>query len=707
MAKKILPDDQSPEQKRLVAREEKVLGIIDKIIFDPIKSAESFAPMKEELKAHLLIDPEGLLNRGFQNGTNIYHLAALVGHTPMVQFVLEYMVQFVSEKDGVTLNSINYGMVNGVTALHCAAQAGHFEIVKLLLANGANVNQLDATKNTALHYATNHPKIVKLLVKKLLANGATAISIAEMCNQPEVVKCLQEVLEERAAAVARMGKEKAEQQQREKDEAVQATVRLKQEKDEEIAKINAAGEAMEEAKRKLEVSTKKNALELLTKAIPALNIVDVEKAITALKGFLAIEATKVAAAGAADANMLLTDILNKPDGEGNSYLHNLCQLQGASKSKAFDMVKMLITNGANPDCQNEQEAGYTPTMIACKENSGAIAKFLVERTKDFRLVDKENNSLLHHICNMKGKDVDQKILAVDMVKMLITNGVNPDCQNKDGYTSSMIACKEDSGAIAKFLIERTKDFRLVDKENNSLLHHICNMGNKDIDQKILAVLLLTCSGDTLLSIIDGKNSHGKIASEQASEKGKHRLDNYVEKLRAPEVQAQQEAALLERETVARGRENSLLAQDAAEEQKVENAAQQTKKTADKVQKKAVKAAEVAQNREAAAEAEKLPKDVVKKKILAEKHEVSINKPQIILPILDALDVAIDVAMKAKQAEDVAMKKQAEAEQKTLKEKEAIAADANQLLLGLKMSVEAIPLEDECQPGGNLAPEGEE
>ena len=89
---------------------------------------------------------------------------------------------------------------DGRTALHLAAYNGHTEIAKLLLANNADVNVMDAVgqTQTALHIAAwqGHPEIAKLLlannadVNVMDAVGQTPLNIAAGNGDTELVELL-------------------------------------------------------------------------------------------------------------------------------------------------------------------------------------------------------------------------------------------------------------------------------------------------------------------------------------------------------------------------------------------------------------------------------------------------------------------------------------------------------------------------------------
>jgi ankyrin repeat protein len=90
----------------------------------------------------------------------------------------------------------NYGM----TALHRAAKNvfGHLEVVRALIANGAEVNEVDKDVCTALHYAASDGRsdVIQELIAKgadvnlVESNGMTALHRAVICGHLGVVEVL-------------------------------------------------------------------------------------------------------------------------------------------------------------------------------------------------------------------------------------------------------------------------------------------------------------------------------------------------------------------------------------------------------------------------------------------------------------------------------------------------------------------------------------
>ena len=95
---------------------------------------------------------------------NVLHLAARNGHTPCIEFLLQF-------------NKIRPDAQNsqGATPLHLAAQGGHVTTVETLLkCSGINVNAGDINRETPLHYAARHRYVTT--INSLLKCGGISVN---------------------------------------------------------------------------------------------------------------------------------------------------------------------------------------------------------------------------------------------------------------------------------------------------------------------------------------------------------------------------------------------------------------------------------------------------------------------------------------------------------------------------------------------------
>jgi ankyrin repeat protein len=83
------------------------------------------------------------------------HRAAGAGHLEIVMYFLEL---------GADVNAVDK---SGRTSLHWAAISGHTEVIKLLIDNGVNISAKTTSDNTALHSAVEGSRLdtIKLLLE--------------------------------------------------------------------------------------------------------------------------------------------------------------------------------------------------------------------------------------------------------------------------------------------------------------------------------------------------------------------------------------------------------------------------------------------------------------------------------------------------------------------------------------------------------------
>lgn len=126
-------------------------------------------------------------NTADKKGSTALMLAAIFGHTPVVQALLDA---------GSSLNVAD--RFAGRTALMYAAERGHAAIVKTLVSAGAEVNVKDAEGRTALMLATSssHTETVQALLAAGAAVNAgdrhemTALIIAAQLGHTDIVQAL-------------------------------------------------------------------------------------------------------------------------------------------------------------------------------------------------------------------------------------------------------------------------------------------------------------------------------------------------------------------------------------------------------------------------------------------------------------------------------------------------------------------------------------
>ncbi|WP_417588337.1 ankyrin repeat domain-containing protein [Owenweeksia hongkongensis] len=110
------------------------------------------------------------------------------GHTPLILAAYNNQVEM-ADKLIQSGADVNYTFSQG-SAIHGAAFKGHFDVLKLLVENGADIDEPDQNKTTPLIYATlfGHTELAEYLYVNGAdpnysdATGSSAINYAESLN---------------------------------------------------------------------------------------------------------------------------------------------------------------------------------------------------------------------------------------------------------------------------------------------------------------------------------------------------------------------------------------------------------------------------------------------------------------------------------------------------------------------------------------------
>jgi ankyrin repeat protein len=141
-----------------------------------------------DVKFHLRSDPK-TLNQSNEGGMYPIHMAALKGHSQVLQILLQA---------GANVNTPNTKVQS--TPLIYAATAGHVEAARILLDAKANVNATDSGGRPPLMWAATNGQVsvVKLLLERgadanlKTPSGWTALKYAKFRKRPEIVELLEQ-----------------------------------------------------------------------------------------------------------------------------------------------------------------------------------------------------------------------------------------------------------------------------------------------------------------------------------------------------------------------------------------------------------------------------------------------------------------------------------------------------------------------------------
>ena len=353
------------------------------------------------------------------------------------------------------------GDAPALTVLMTAASWGNNELVKLLLENGANVNDKDRFDRTALHLAAQHAyiKVIKLLVE----NGAN-ISLKAMRDGNNTVDKFTPLM----FAVESGGSDRYE------------AVKFLLEKG-----ANPNEETHPEGITALNMAVRGNETKILELLIANGGDISIKKHFDddppntePSEGLLSIATI--------NGNKQIAEFLIKNGANPNERDRlNRTPLLMAVNMNEEEIAKLLIWQGANVSAESnypEDEPGEmpsrTPLIMATRNGNYKMVKLLLENVADVNYKDEENRTALHYaaklgkasivdlllkndadICAMAEDNHHTPLMVatsfgnVDVVKLLLAHGANPFENNSLGHSAMDVANESDQKEIVEIFSE--------------------------------------------------------------------------------------------------------------------------------------------------------------------------------------------------------------------------------------------------------------
>lgn len=150
----------------------------------------------------------------------------------------------------------------------------------------------------------------------------------------------------------------------------------------------------------------------------------------------------------------------------------LTPLHQAAARGNLDMVKDLVQAGA--DVNAIAENGRTPVFYAAARGKASTVNFLLEKKAEINLADKDGMTPLH--CAAASGNVA-------LVKFLVSKKANFAATAKDGTTVLISGAKYPE--IVKFLADKMPNVNGVDKDGNSVLHLCAETADDETVRKLL------------------------------------------------------------------------------------------------------------------------------------------------------------------------------------------------------------------------------
>jgi len=138
----------------------------------------------------------------------------------------------------------------------------------------------------------------------------------------------------------------------------------------------------------------------------------------------------------------------------NSPLHE------AASNGNLDICKILVEAGATVNSDSGNGFGNTPMHTATRAGSLSIVKYLMEHGGDVNVVNNRGSTPLHFccfLCNKKDKDdhddeVDYDVF-LKIASFLITNGIEVDRRDLNGYTALHVASQRGCLKMVRLLLD--------------------------------------------------------------------------------------------------------------------------------------------------------------------------------------------------------------------------------------------------------------
>lgn len=337
------------------------------------------------------------------------------------------------------------------------------EIIRLLISYGANVNIVDASGNTPLHYATRILSLVQI-VYTIVDNSYTwdaELSIHDITNiicSDYVTKILKKYgdNDDSISNIHKYGyKILTVLSDNMKDNSIKLT-RINM-----FAKITPIMDIIKvllDNGGRLVANNKFN-------ITPLYNIVSLEFANEIISNFLEdrIDFNERNernitplhhASSLTDGEKAVKTLLehgahvNAEDSIGATPLHNACYVAGS-----YEIAKLLIDNGA--DVNATDKVKITPLHNACCAGGDEIVKLLIQKGAKIDARDIIGNTPLHEACSSNMKRV---------VELLLSLGANVNASLIDGTTT--LHCAAPYPEIVRILIDNSANVNTLDRCNN-------------------------------------------------------------------------------------------------------------------------------------------------------------------------------------------------------------------------------------------------
>jgi len=406
-------------------------------------STEEFLPAIEALlainKDNLYLGKSHLLEKAIANGSSLPALVALLNYVPDIDAILPFENVF---------SALNFSLITSIVK-----NPINFETFDLLLKNGANINRLDATNRSPIHWAAKvSPQLGNFTtIDHLLQKGADINSTPSNHISP-----MAEILVANALANTPFDGDFLV------DEMVKRGAKVNPDREESSPLLMALSDTVKDlkaAKRLIELGAslnfESNVDSIEFKDESAIQVLD-SQAQTTYPLQLSIEnkyddITMLMIERGADINRLdsfkrspIEVAINSKNKNAASLLidrgvklptkfsDGSIPLIAAYKAQMHSVFNMLLEDG-NIDINSTNNRGNSLIHLALAHQDTNLVEQLIARNVDLKVIDFKGKTLLHYAYPNANLDISDN--GFDLIGKLIKAGVDPKTKDYSGLTA--------------------------------------------------------------------------------------------------------------------------------------------------------------------------------------------------------------------------------------------------------------------------------
>ncbi|NOT68393.1 MAG: hypothetical protein HOP04_08730 [Methylophilaceae bacterium] len=450
---------------------------------------EKLAKLRQEVKGEWQVVSKLLVKHGAdvsedQGGNGPLYMAATIGDRELVELMLAKGARV----DGDVSKCVCE------TPLHSAIAERHTEIAELLINRGANVNALNRSNRTPLHFLARDVKDKKL-AELMISQGAdvnakdkygeTAYDFAIRTGNQVVASVLQQ---HGGKANQPTAKSKLDALNRMLDNGVSPNQKLPDGSTLLTSMVTAGDLILVEhlLERGADVNAKGE------NDIPPLIAVFTTPLLQTPLGLILAKQTHAPKEFIDIVRTMqgqwreISLLLIKKGADINTHAPNngMTPLHYAASLGYRDVAEVLLVKGANIDAKDAQNA--TPLYFAIMADHSDMVSMLLEKEANNNAVGIEGVTLLH-LAVASRQDESGKLLGSQKIaKLLISRGANINAKTKSGNSPlHLVARYTGEVEVAKLLIDKGAEVNALDNDSHTPLYYATEQGNTDVAEILI------------------------------------------------------------------------------------------------------------------------------------------------------------------------------------------------------------------------------